>query len=138
NFESRLNLEDSIISDNYYSQSFLEDLKTHKTQLKIIELDDDNSNNNLDSNNNIIDSYDNIMSLQETIIISSDSKITCKFEILENWYLANELELLGMLDYLDLDIVLLNKTLSLRQASIKQNNTFTTQSSSSRQINHKF
>ncbi|CAG8831446.1 24254_t:CDS:1, partial [Cetraspora pellucida] len=73
-FESRLNLEDSMISDNYYSQSSLEDLKTNKTQLKIIELDDDNLNNDLDSSNNIIDSYNNIMSSQETIIISSNSE----------------------------------------------------------------
>ncbi|CAG8533340.1 1697_t:CDS:2, partial [Scutellospora calospora] len=85
-FESKLNLEGSIISDNYYSKSFLEDLKTYRTHLKIIELDDNNLNNDsynylnndlydnlIDSSNNIIDSYNNIMSSQETIIISSDS-----------------------------------------------------------------
>ncbi|CAG8515758.1 1509_t:CDS:1, partial [Scutellospora calospora] len=31
----------------YYSKSFLEDLKTYRTQLKIIELDDNNLNNDL-------------------------------------------------------------------------------------------
>ncbi|RIB03061.1 hypothetical protein C2G38_2226152 [Gigaspora rosea] len=38
-------------------------------------------------------------------------------------YLASKLELLGTPNYSELDIVPLNKTLSLKQASIKQNYT---------------
>ncbi|CAG8775700.1 7491_t:CDS:1, partial [Acaulospora morrowiae] len=49
-----------------------------------------------------------------------------KFGILNNWYSANELELLSTLDYLNLNIVPLNNTLSLREADIRQNLTCST------------
>ncbi|CAG8699702.1 7163_t:CDS:2, partial [Dentiscutata erythropus] len=72
-------------------------------------------------NNDLIELNNDIVNLQEIIIIS-DSE-TC------------ELELLGTPDYSDLDVVLLNKTLSLRQASLKQNYTLAAQPSSSKQVN---
>ncbi|CAG8837110.1 40691_t:CDS:1, partial [Gigaspora margarita] len=62
----------------------------------------------------------------------------CKFEVLENWYPASELEPLDTSDYPELTIVLLDKTILLRQASIKQNSIPAVQSSSSRQVNHEF
>ncbi|CAG8818466.1 27968_t:CDS:1, partial [Dentiscutata erythropus] len=71
--ESRLNLEGSIISDNYYLEDstipdnyYSKNLKTYKAQSKIIEVD----NNLIESNNNIIDSHSNIVNSQEIITIS--------------------------------------------------------------------
>ncbi|RIB24496.1 hypothetical protein C2G38_2241974 [Gigaspora rosea] len=65
-------------------------------------------------------------------------QVACKFEVLENWYPASELELLDTSNYPELTIVLLDKTILLRQASIKQNSIPAVQSSSSRQVNHEF
>ncbi|CAG8742151.1 8964_t:CDS:1, partial [Cetraspora pellucida] len=48
-------------------------------------------------------------------------QVACKFGILDNWYSANELEPLGTPDYPDLNIVPLTNTLSLREASVRQN-----------------
>ncbi|CAG8538565.1 8514_t:CDS:2, partial [Cetraspora pellucida] len=48
-------------------------------------------------------------------------QVACQYGILENWYLASEIEPLGTLDYPSLNVVPLNKFISLRQASFKQN-----------------
>ncbi|CAG8658499.1 22370_t:CDS:2, partial [Gigaspora rosea] len=73
NFESRHNLEGFIISDNYYLEDstipdnyYSKNLKTYKAQSKIIEVD----NNLIESNNNIIDSRSSIVNSQKIIIIS--------------------------------------------------------------------
>ncbi|CAG8723658.1 176_t:CDS:2, partial [Cetraspora pellucida] len=55
-------------------------------------------------------------------------QIACKFRVLDRWYPASELIPLGTPDYPDLDIILLNETISLRHAAIKQNHTRLTQS----------
>ncbi|RIB20095.1 hypothetical protein C2G38_2035549 [Gigaspora rosea] len=47
-------------------------------------------------------------------------QLACQFGILEHWYPADELELLEASDYPSLDVVPLNTTISLRQASFKQ------------------
>ncbi|CAG8824015.1 13901_t:CDS:2, partial [Gigaspora margarita] len=49
-------------------------------------------------------------------------QVACQFGVLENWYSASELELLGIPDYPALDVVPLNNSISLRKASFKQNN----------------
>ncbi|RIB08344.1 hypothetical protein C2G38_2211887 [Gigaspora rosea] len=62
-------------------------------------------------------------------------QVACKFEVLENWYPTSELEPLDIFDYPELTIVLLDKPILLKQASIKQNSIPAVQSSSSKQVN---
>ncbi|RIB00189.1 hypothetical protein C2G38_2150949 [Gigaspora rosea] len=49
-------------------------------------------------------------------------QVACQFGVLENWYSASELEPLDTSDYPELEVVPLNNSISLREASFKQNN----------------
>ncbi|RIB17955.1 hypothetical protein C2G38_2141329 [Gigaspora rosea] len=49
-------------------------------------------------------------------------QVACQFGVLENWYSASELEPLDTPDYPALEVVPLNNSISLREASFKQNN----------------
>ncbi|KAF0558844.1 hypothetical protein F8M41_007804 [Gigaspora margarita] len=71
------NLEDSIIPNNFYSK----DLKTRKTQSEIIEVDNDL----VESNNNLIDANGNVMNLQEIIIISDSESQSYTTQEKQKW-----------------------------------------------------
>ncbi|CAG8542595.1 64_t:CDS:2 [Gigaspora margarita] len=139
-FESRLNLEDPIISDDYYLKDFLEKIIIVSSDLESCYTAQEKEKW---KNQTKLGEFVNIQGRCPVKLFkkkpNQDSyQVTCKFGMLENWYPASELELLGTSDYPDLDIIPLNKTLSLRQASIKQNCTPAAQSLSSRKINQEF